>query len=171
MGEERPIRARNIAARERVLPQPGQRGRILGPGELIEEGLMPAVERLLQMLGAGLRPAREQNAQHMQLVVVGRLGALDLEADQEPPQLPARQAGADDRAMQALMQLPNLRAPLRGRGKLGGRIARWRQRRRHRGVAGARRPSRFRSAGVEHLGQELRPAGRHRQILAIFRWV
>jgi hypothetical protein len=48
----------------------------------------------------------------MQVVVIARIDALNFKPNQKPLQLTARQAGADDGAVQALMQLPNLGAPL-----------------------------------------------------------
>ena len=47
----------------------------------------------------------------MEVMIVGRFRILNLQPNQEPPQLAARQARSDDRAVQAVMQLPNLGAP------------------------------------------------------------
>ena len=76
---------------------------------------MAAVERLLDQLGAALRPGGERDALLVQVVVAGGVGAVDAELDHQPAQLRARQAGADDRAVHAVVHVPDRRASLRDR--------------------------------------------------------
>ncbi len=73
---------------------------------------MAAVERLLQQLGAFLGPRRQQDAQHVQVVVPGGLGARHLQPDQQAAKLGRGEASSNDRAMQARIEIPDAGAAL-----------------------------------------------------------
>ena len=115
MAQRRPIGAGNVAALDRVVPQRAERRFVLRLGELLDRTLVTAVERLLDQLGAALRPRREGDALLVQVVIAGGLGTGDAELDHQPAQLRARQAGADDRAVHAVMHVPDRGAALRDR--------------------------------------------------------
>ena len=121
-----------------------------GLGELLDRRFVAAVERLLDQLAAALRPAGQRHALLVQVVVAGGVGAGNAELDHQPAQFRARKAGADDRAMHAVVHVVDRRAPLGDRrheftgrrlaaGHLGGRAHLHRNhavRKRRRGAAG-----------------------------------
>jgi hypothetical protein len=73
---------------------------------------MALVERLVQQLGGAVALRRHQHALTVQLVI-GCAVADEGRLAQDLPQLAGRKAGADDRAMELLGQLPDLRPPRR----------------------------------------------------------
>ena len=91
-------------------------------GELLDRRFVAAVERLLDQLAAAMRPAGQCHALLVQIVVAGAVGAVDAELDHQPAQFRARKAGADDRAMHAVVHVVDRRAPLGdGRREFTGR--------------------------------------------------
>lgn len=94
----------------------------------------------------------------MQLVLVGGFDAGNFEPGQQPPQLAGGQAGADDRAMQAVMQVPNLGSASRRGGRSGDEVARGRRIEGNGGMALCRRPERG-AAGLEYARQQQGLAG------------
>ena len=85
MGEESPVGAWNIAAPQRLLPKGRDGGGILGLRELIERQTVRSIESFLQMNCARLGPAGEQDPQHVQVVLIGRLDAGNLQPDKKSP--------------------------------------------------------------------------------------
>ena len=125
MTQRRPIGAGNVAALDRVVPQCAERRFVLRLGELLDRAFVAAVERLLDQLGAALRPRREGDALLVQIVVARGLGTGDAELDHQAAQLRARQAGADDRAVHAVDACPRSRY---GASRPAGRTRRCRSR-------------------------------------------
>ena len=121
MAEHGPIGARNVAPLDGFVPQPEQRGLVLGLGELLDGGLVTVVERLLDELAAALRPPGERNTLLVQVVIGRGFCAGNAKLDEQAADLPAGQAGADDRTMHAVMHVPDRGAPL-GR-RLGKNLA------------------------------------------------
>jgi glucose/arabinose dehydrogenase len=63
------------------------------------------------LLAAALRAGCDRHALLVQVMIVGALGAVDAELDHQPAQFRAGKAGADDRAMDAGMHVPDRGAP------------------------------------------------------------
>src|SRR6516164_6593647 len=110
MRKHGPIGARYIPALARIVPQRGERNRILRLGELIQSGLVLAIEELLKVLCPGLRVSGEYDTKLMYGMAIRCVCPVYAEAHEEPPQLRGAQAGSDDRAVQAVVKLPNARA-------------------------------------------------------------
>ena len=83
-----------------------QRLLILGLGILLDREGVAAIERPLQHLRTGVAATGQDNADHVQLVVVSGLNAVHAQAPQRVTQLGVRQAGSDDRAVQRVGKLP-----------------------------------------------------------------
>jgi hypothetical protein len=114
MAQDRPIGARYVAARERVLPILQQPALVIELRALPDRRLVPAIKRLVDELAAVLRPRRKRHRVLVQRMVIGRYGVQHAELDHEAAQFGGRQAGADDRAMHARMQVAERRAPAGG---------------------------------------------------------
>jgi hypothetical protein len=65
------------------------------------------VEHLLQQLRALLRARRQEDAEHVQVVIAGGGDAVDLQTAEQAVKLALRQAGADDGAVEACVQVPD----------------------------------------------------------------
>ena len=110
MGERRPIAARNVALLDGVTPQGAHLVDRLGLFEAADGEAMALVERLVQQLAPAIAQVGQQHALAVQIVVGGAVdGHPGL--GQDLPQFAGRQAGADDRAVQMIGELPDLRPP------------------------------------------------------------
>ena len=98
-----------------AVPKLAQRAFVLGSGELLDRGLVAMVKGLLNKLAAALRLASEGDALLVQVMVIGALCAVDAEFDQQPTYFGVRKTGTNNRAMDAVMHVPDRRAPLGGR--------------------------------------------------------
>src|SRR5258707_10900048 len=122
---------------------------------------MAPVQRFLDELAASLRLTCKRNTLLVQIMIAGAFGAMHAKLDQQAAYFSRRKTGADDRAMHAVMHVPDCRAPARS-----GRHERVARRfagpaRLHRNHA-ARERGRSRLEAVrEDVGQQIRSAGRH----------
>jgi hypothetical protein len=108
-------------------------------GELLDRCLMTPVESLLDQLAATVRAPGKRYPLLVQVVVSGSVSAVDSELDHQPPQFRAGKAGANDRAMHAVMHVPDRGPTLssgRGEfadGRFGGARLHWDHATRERG--------------------------------------
>ena len=107
MRKDGPIGARDVAAPARILPQRGKRNRILRLSELIQSSPVFAIAELLKVLPPRLRLSGEDDAKLMYGMAVRCVRPMYAETQEELPKLRGAQAGSDDRAVQAVVKLPD----------------------------------------------------------------
>ena len=108
-----PIGAGDFALLHRVLPKSAYFLRRFRFGELIDCHPVPAIECLMEQLGAPLTLAGKQNSTRVQIVLRGGRRLPVSELCQDLLQLGCRQAGADDRTVQMGRKVPDPRPTLR----------------------------------------------------------
>ena len=106
VGQHGPIRAGYVTSLPRLAPPFHHGGLALQPGKLLEDQLMPLVERLVQQFRARIVHPAQANGFGVQLVV-GQVPDVALrELAHGAAEFGGGQAGADDRAMDRAVQLP-----------------------------------------------------------------
>ena len=109
MRQQRPIPAGNGARRERILPLCFERALVSCRCKALDGSGVAPVQRLVQQFARPVAALGEPDAQAVQLVV-RRGGDRQPFAARDPtqdlPQLALAEAGADDRAVQCRVQLP-----------------------------------------------------------------